>query len=267
MAIGMSAGGIGFAFQHATLEGRITIGVLAVFSLVSWTVIVGKFRQLRKARKQTELFLASYSKGDSPLELFERKQSFAGSPMFEVYQEACGELKRQIDKAGGDRRGLKVLSHYGLSAVRIAIERAMGEAAVDMESGMIILGTAISGGPFIGLLGTVWGVMDTFSGIARVQQASLTAMAPGVAAALIATVAGLLVAIPSLFCYNYLVTRTRAITLEMDNFAAHLDTIFATEYLREKKNGDLTDSGEAYGQSAGQEQAYPLTGSAHHGVV
>jgi len=261
MAIELTSGGIGFAFQHATLEGKITISVLGVFSLVSWTVIVGKFRQLRKARKQTERFLAAYAQGTSPLELFERKLAFAGSPMFEVYTEACAELKKQLAKYGG-----KVPVH-GLSAVRIAIERGMGEAAVDLESGMIILGTAISGGPFVGLLGTVWGVMDTFSGIARVQQASLTAMAPGVAAALIATVAGLLVAIPSLFCYNYLVTRTRAITLEMDNFSAHLDTVFATDYLRERKNGDLTDSSGAYGQSAGQEQAYPLTGSAHHGVV
>lgn len=260
MAIEVTAGGIGFAFQHATLEGRITIGVLAVFSLISWTVIVGKFRQLRKARKQTGRFLTAYAQGESPLELFERKQAFDGSPMYDVYTEACEELKKQMVKYGG-----KVPVH-GLSAVRIAIERGMGEAAVELESGMIILGTAISGGPFVGLLGTVWGVMDTFSGIARVQQASLTAMAPGVAAALIATVAGLLVAIPSLFCYNYLVTRTRAITLEMDNFAAHLDTIFATEYLREKKNGDLADVSEAH-LSAGQEQAYPLTGSTHHGVV
>jgi len=261
MAIEAAAGGIGFAFQHATLEGRITIGVLAVFSLISWTVIVGKFRQLRKARKQTERFLSAYSQGASPVDLFERKLAFAGSPMYEVYTDACEELKKQMVKYGGK------IPFYGLSAVRIAIERGMGEAAVDLESGMIILGTAISGGPFVGLLGTVWGVMDTFSGIARVQQASLTAMAPGVAAALIATVAGLLVAIPSLFCYNYLVTRTRAITLEMDNFAAHLDTIFATEYLREKKNGDLSGSSEAHLPSAGQEQAYPLTGSAHHGVV
>ena len=268
MAIEMTSGGIGFAFQHATLEGKITISVLAVFSLISWTVIVGKFRQLRKARKQTQRFLAAYSQGTSPLDLYERKQPFPGSPMYEVYLEACDELKKQIVKAGGgDRHGTKVLSHHGLSAVRIAIERGMGEAAVDLESGMIILGTAISGGPFVGLLGTVWGVMDTFSGIARVQQASLTAMAPGVAAALIATVAGLLVAIPSLFCYNFLVTRTRAITLEMDNFSAHLDTIFATEYLKERKNGDLTGSVDDHLPSAGQEQAYPLTGSAHHGVV
>jgi biopolymer transport protein ExbB/TolQ len=124
-----------------------------------------------------------------------------------------------------------------MNAVRIALERVLGEAAVSLESGMIILATAISGGPFVGLLGTVWGVMDTFSGIGRVQQASLTAMAPGVAAALIATVAGLMVAIPSLFCYNFLVTKIKALTMELDNFAAHLETVFMTEFLQESRNG------------------------------
>jgi biopolymer transport protein ExbB/TolQ len=132
---------------------------------------------------------------------------------------------------------------------------------------MIVLATAISGGPFVGLLGTVWGVMDTFSGIARAQQASLTAMAPGVAAALIATVAGLMVAIPSLFCYNFLVTKTRGITMEMDNFAAHLDTVFATEYLRAKESSDPVDGIEQHMPEAGQREAYPLTGSPHPGVA
>jgi biopolymer transport protein ExbB/TolQ len=255
------AGGIAFAFQHATLEGKITLVVLVILSLISWTVIVGKFRQLSKAKKQTQRFLTAYSQGTSPLDAFERNLTFLGSPLYEVYLAGCEELKKQMVKYG------KKIPFHGMSAVRISMERGMGEAAVGLEAGMIILATAISGGPFVGLLGTVWGVMDTFSGIARVQQASLTAMAPGVAAALIATVAGLMVAIPSLFCYNYLVTRARSVTLEMDNFAAHLDTVFATEYLREKKAGDPTDSVEDHAPEAGQEQAYPLTGSPRPGVV
>ena len=260
----MSSGGVAFALSHATLEGKITIAVLLIFSLVSWTIIINKFRQLARARKRNQLFLGYYSKSKTPLVIFNKGpiKSLQGSPMYDLYYGGCEELKAQQEKYGSEK-----VPHHGMSAIRIALERVLGEAAVALESGMIILATAISGGPFIGLLGTVWGVMDTFSGIARVQQASLTAMAPGVAAALIATVAGLMVAIPSLFCYNYLVTRTRAITLEMDNFAAHLDTIFATEYLREKKNGDLAGSKEVHLPETGQEQAYPLTGSAHHGVV
>jgi biopolymer transport protein ExbB/TolQ len=96
---------------------------------------------------------------------------------------------------------------------------------------MIILTTAVAGGPFIGLLGTVWGVMETFSGIAIKEAASLTAMAPGVAGALIATVAGLFVAIPAMFAYNYMVTTIRAITQQLDNFAAEYGTAIEHNYV------------------------------------
>jgi len=89
----------------------------------------------------------------------------------------------------------------------------------------------VAGGPFIGLLGTVWGVMETFSGIARVQAASLTAMAPGVAGALIATVVGLFVAIPAMFAYNYMITLVRAITQELDNFTTEYATSIEHTYV------------------------------------
>ncbi|MGC4098259.1 MAG: MotA/TolQ/ExbB proton channel family protein [Nitrospira sp.] len=225
----MNSGGIAFALSHATLEGKITIAVLLVFSLISWTVIINKFRQLAKAKKRNGLFLDYYSKTKSPLVIFNKGkiQRLQGSPMYELYYGGCEELTAQQEKYGTDK-----VPNHGMSAIRIALERVLGEAAVGLESGMIVLATAISGGPFIGLLGTVWGVMDTFSGIGRAQQATLTTMAPGVASALIATVAGLMVAIPSLFCYNFLVTKTKTLTMELDNFAAHLETMFMTEYLR-----------------------------------
>lgn len=261
MTTGPTSGGIAFALQHATLEGKITIVVLLIFSLISWTVIISKFRQLGKAKRRTGEFLSAYSEGNTPLDVFTRNLNFPGSPLYDVYTAACEELKKQMVKYG------QKIPFHGMSAVRISMERGMGEAAMNLESGMIILATAISGGPFVGLLGTVWGVMDTFSGIARVQQASLTAMAPGVAAALISTVAGLMVAIPSLFCYNYLVTKTRGITMEMDNFAAHLDTIFSTEYLRARETSDPIESIEDHTPEASQRETYPLTGSAHPGVV
>jgi biopolymer transport protein ExbB/TolQ len=100
---------------------------------------------------------------------------------------------------------------------------------------MIVLATAISGGPFIGLMGTVWGVMETFTGVAKAEAANLTAMAPGVSAALVATVTGLMVAIPALFGYNYLLTKIRGLTLEMDNFAAELNSLFEYTYLKQNE--------------------------------
>ena len=94
---------------------------------------------------------------------------------------------------------------------------------------------AASGAPFLGLLGTVWGVMSTFSAVAMKGQADLATMAPGVAAALVTTVAGLLVAIPSMFAYNYLVHTLRVLTVELDNFAQELTSRMEIEYLQENE--------------------------------
>ena len=258
----MSSGGVAFALSHATLEGKITISVLLFFSLVSWTVIINKFRQLRKAKKRNAVFLDFYSKAKGPLVIFGKGpiKQLQGSPMYELYYGGCEELKTQQDKYGVEK-----VPRHGMSAVRIALERVLGEAAVSLESGMIVLATAISGGPFIGLLGTVWGVMDTFSGIGRAQQATLTTMAPGVASALIATVAGLMVAIPSLFCYNFLVTKTKTITMELDNFAAHLETVFMAEYLQEKNGGSQAEEDiEDYRPGGHHQDAEPSGAATGH---
>ena len=104
------------------------------------------------------------------------------------------------------------------------IESAVARESVALESGIILLAIAVSGAPFMGLLGTVWGVMEVFSAAAQEGNASLTTVAPGVAAALATTVAGLMVAIPSMFGYNWLVHNLRVATVEMDNFAQELSS-------------------------------------------
>jgi biopolymer transport protein ExbB/TolQ len=114
------------------------------------------------------------------------------------------------------------VSPASFEAVKVVMEEAAAAEAMSLEKGMIVLSTAVAGGPFIGLLGTVWGVMETFAGIANAGAATLTAMAPGVAGALICTVIGLLVAIPAMFSYNFMVTTIRAITQELDGFASRL---------------------------------------------
>ncbi len=258
----LSSGGLAFALSHATLEGKITIAVLLLFSLVSWTVIINKFRQLAKAKQRNKLFLGYYSRAKGPLVIFSKGpiKQLSGAPMYDLYYGGCEELKAQQEKYGNQK-----IPHHGMSAVRIALERVLGEAAVGLESGMIVLATAISGGPFIGLLGTVWGVMDTFSGIGRAQQATLTTMAPGVASALIATVAGLMVAIPSLFCYNFLVTKTKTLTMELDNFAAHLETVFLTEYLQERNGAaSVQEDIEDYRPGGHRQEAEPSGAATGH---
>jgi biopolymer transport protein ExbB/TolQ len=120
-----------------------------------------------------------------------------------------------------------------LSAIRAAMERGIGDENVRLHGGMVILALCISGGPFVGLTGTVFGVMEVFGGVAQAGQANLSAMAPGVAGALVNTVFGLIVAIPALFAYNMLNTRIDALQLDMSNFASELEATFAIDYIQQ----------------------------------
>ena len=138
--------------------------------------------------------------------------------------------ERLRDKEGNRHRyvSLKSVEH-----IKGLIESAVARESVALESGIILLAIAVSGAPFMGLLGTVWGVMEVFSAAAQEGNASLTTVAPGVAAALATTVAGLMVAIPSMFGYNWLVHNLRVATVEMDNFAQELSAKIEAEYLQE----------------------------------
>jgi biopolymer transport protein TolQ len=248
-----------FAFKQATPEGKLTICALIIVSVFSWTVIISKARQLILARRAAKKFFAAYRETRDPLDIYRRKEEFDGAPAYELYVTGAEEteyhLKNNpinIERVQSVVPGISTqaqtdviarsittkISHGSFDSVRVALERAASTEALSLEKGMIILSTAVAGGPFIGLLGTVWGVMETFSGIARAQAASLTAMAPGVAGALIATVTGLFVAIPAMFAYNYMVTTIRAITQELDAFANEYATALEHKYVDNRAIAD-----------------------------
>jgi biopolymer transport protein TolQ len=220
----LADGALQFAFEKATTEGKITILVLFVLSLFSWTIIITKFRQLSRARKWARRFFAAYGSTRDPLDIKRRNEVFAGAPAYRLYVRGADELDYHLKKSPVLIDGQERISAASFEAVKVTLEEAAAAEAMSLEKGMIVLSTAVAGGPFIGLLGTVWGVMETFAGIARAHSASLTAMAPGVAGALIATVTGLLVAIPAMFAYNFMVTTIRAITQELDGFATRYAT-------------------------------------------
>lgn len=234
----LGSGALQFAFEKATTEGKITICVLMVVSLVSWTVIITKTRQLFRARVATRKFFEIFRATRDPLEIFRRKEEFDGAPVFEVYYNAAEELEYHLKNNPVVVKGQTKVSTASYDSVRVTLERSVGVESLSLEKGMIVLSTAVAGGPFIGLLGTVWGVMETFSGVARANSASLTAMAPGVAGALIATVIGLLVAIPAMFAYNFMVTSIRAITQELDNFASEYGTQIEHKYVDNRSLAD-----------------------------
>ncbi|HEY3860793.1 MAG TPA: MotA/TolQ/ExbB proton channel family protein [Verrucomicrobiae bacterium] len=255
-----AANALEFAIQKATPEGKITMSALLVLSLFSWTIIITKARQLAIARKWGRKFYSDYEATRDPLEIKRTKRSFEGAPAYHLYIRGADELDYHLQhypvqvQARADMtsdpttghgntaflvRGASArVSAASFEAVKVVMEERAAAEAMALEKGMIVLSTAVAGGPFIGLLGTVWGVMETFSGIANAGSASLTAMAPGVAGALICTVIGLLVAIPAMFSYNFMVTTIRAITQELDGFASRFANQMEHRYVDNRPLAD-----------------------------
>jgi len=155
--------------------------------------------------------------------------AYAHSPLYGVYHVAVRELQHRFEIYRGKGIALN-LTPQALNAIRASMDADMVRETQRLNSQMVLLTIAISGGPFLGLLGTVVGVMITFAAIAAAGDVNINAIAPGIAAALLATVAGLAVAIPALFGYNYLASRIKSINGSMQVFADELITKLAENY-------------------------------------
>ena len=221
-----------YVWRVATLEAQVIIFCLVIFSIIAWSVMIGKALEMRRAKKLNRYFGSEFRTQKSVLDIFDRRVSAEGCPLFMVYHAGAVELDARLKIAEGKNRG-RYVSLKGMEHVKRSLETSVAQESLKLESGLILLAIAVSGSPFLGLLGTVWGVMSTFGHIAQQGNASMAAMAPGVAAALITTVAGLLVAIPSMFGYNWLVHNLRVLTVELDNFAQELVSKIETEYLED----------------------------------
>jgi biopolymer transport protein ExbB/TolQ len=225
-----------YVWEKATPEGKAIIVVLMLFSVFAWSVMAAKAVQMRRAKKLNQYFEAEFRSQKHVLDVYDRRLQVPDCPLFMVYQEGCRELDTRLRKPGStarrERVSLKAMEH-----VKRTLENTVAQQSLRLESGLILLAIAVSGAPFLGLLGTVWGVMSAFSYVAIRGSADLKTMAPGVAAALITTVAGLLVAIPSMFGYNWLVHTLRVLTVQLDNFAQQLVSNMETEYLQDDDAG------------------------------
>ena len=212
-----------YVWNEARPEAKIIIVCLAIFSIVAWSVMVRKAIQMSRAKKLNGFFTSEFRNQKHVLDLFDRRLQVDACPLFVVYAAGSLELDARLRSASGEGRK-KSVSLKSIEHVKRLLENAVSQEALKLESGLILLAIAVSGGPFLGLLGTVWGVMETFADVAKAGSASLAAMAPGVSAALITTVTGLLVAIPAMFGYNFLVTTVRSMLVQADNFAAEFSS-------------------------------------------
>ena len=232
-----------FAFRESTLPGKLILLCLFVGSIFSWSVMVTKIRLLKYARRRTDDFLEQFRADRRPLRLYEAGREYDGAPVFEVYHAGCQEMtfhllgSTEVDESFRSRLEIAdKVSPAQLRAVSAIMDRAVGEEALRLESQLILLSTAVAGAPFLGLLGTVWGVMDTFTGVAIAGKPNLAAMAPGVSGALVTTVVALLVAIPAMFGYNFILTSMRSLIVQMENFATELESEFEHQYVSHSPN-------------------------------
>jgi biopolymer transport protein TolQ len=227
-----------FIWNTATTVAKVIIVILLFFSIFAWSVMASKTVQMRRAKKLNSLFNTEFRGQNHVMAIYDRRVQVEGCPLFTVYQEGCVELDKRL-RAKGSRNRRTIASLKDVEHVKRSLERAVAQESLKLESGLILLAIAVSGAPFLGLLGTVWGVMSAFSYVAMAAKAGGTAdlavMAPGVAAALVTTVAGLLVAIPSMFGYNWLVHNLRVFTVGLDNFAQELVSRIETEHMQDEE--------------------------------
>ncbi len=182
--------------------------VLLVFSILSWSIILSKWASLRRARAQSARFLRAFRQAQRLQDVAAVSEQFNPSPLVPVFDNGYNELRRQ--------------GPQNMTAVQRATQIASSEELTRLERRLPWLATTGSVTPFIGLFGTVWGIIDAFHGLGNAGAATLRAVAPGVSEALITTAAGLLTAIPAVIAYNIFTHRMREFGARMDDFSMEL---------------------------------------------
>ncbi len=229
------------AFSDSTMPGKIIVAVLFIGSAWAWTIMVTKRWQLLCADRATTDFLVAFRAERNPTALFTKREQYLGSPLNIVYSEGCKALGGELQAHGIDPDDLLMgemtseahrrLSLNQLETLRAVVDRNVADEALNLEDQMGLLATAVSAAPFLGLLGTVWGVMDAFGAMA--ESTSISVVGPGISGALLTTIVGLLVALPSMVGYNLLSARIRKISVQMDNFAQEYISAIQNTYVIE----------------------------------
>jgi biopolymer transport protein ExbB/TolQ len=248
MLNGLFATGLLYSFHQADLQGKVIVVLLCIGSAFTWSVMLTKWQQLRRTKNAGRQFLDHFRRERDPLHLFINNFEMADCAHYNIYRMGAEEISTQFGKSnrGGGIASHKISGGYktfggtgspqllevmepetaestrgavNLDTLRGALGRAIDTEIMRLESQISVLSTAVTGGPFLGLLGSAWGVMSVFAAMGTEGTMRLDKVAPGISAALLATVVGLLVAVPSLFAYNWLASRIRHQTMELENFA------------------------------------------------
>jgi len=199
--------------------GQVITAGLAVFSVIAWTIMFQKHYELKRLAAYNYAFEVHLRDQKSLLDMPESFRSKRTIPYADLFADAVEAYWRAA--AIGKEKGVDS-SRARLEHAENALQRALSRQTLRYESSMIFLATIVTGAPFLGMLGTVWGVMEAFSAVAVQDTASIKTLAPGVSAALLTTIAGLVVAIPSVFGYNFLLGKSKQLVTELENYASSL---------------------------------------------
>ncbi|HJO95933.1 MAG TPA: MotA/TolQ/ExbB proton channel family protein [Victivallales bacterium] len=213
-----------YAFAQSDFIGKTIVIILFIGSIYIWTIMIEKWSYLSKTMKAAKRFKETFRKTKYPLSIYAAGEKEI-SPLGDVYLKASDELlsyynlsKENAGKYGTQYFPQQKLTIGQIETIRSMLEQSVSDKILELEDKMGFLATAVSVSPFFGLLGTVWGVMMAFISMAVQGKAQISGMAPGISGALLTTVVGLLVAIPSLIGYNFLSNYIKQLTVYMDNF-------------------------------------------------
>ncbi len=206
-------------FLQTGWVAKIVLVTLLLFSLASWSVILAKWRELAAARRVSDRFVRVFRKASRLNEAAEAVPQHRASPLSAMFQAGYTELEANIKAARRNAGPEATLKVKNLDGVSRSLERAIGSEQERLQRALPLLATTASVTPFIGLFGTVWGIMNTFRAIGATGSTSILTVAPGIAEALVNTAAGLLAAIPAVIAYNHLLAQVRHIRRRMDDFA------------------------------------------------
>jgi biopolymer transport protein TolQ len=209
---------------------RVILGILLLLSIFSWALILQKYAQLGGMDRKTSRFLQMFRAGRGLSDPNTLRAGAGRTPLISVYAAGYRELESQIGGPGSRGGTATATKLRNASAVGVEMQVTAGEELRRLEKGMSALATIASVSPFIGLFGTVWGVMDAFSGLGDAGAASLRAVAPGIAEALVTTAAGLFAAIPALIAYNHFLHGIRGLGSRMNDFSAEFVSKVETLY-------------------------------------
>ena len=233
--------------SNAGIVVQFVLLLLLFFSITSWAIILIKFRYVKRAFKQSADFTEFFWKSRDLSNAFAKAKQLHGSPLARIFRIGYVELKKTSQSGGSDASDLSPASgeslafgskFAGMDNVKRALRRAINTEMTRMSQMVPFLATTGNTTPFIGLFGTVWGIMNSFAGIGQRGSASLAVVAPGISEALVATAAGLAAAIPAVIAYNFFMNKIRIVETELQSFSADFLNIIERDILRiERRRG------------------------------